>query len=108
MNGEASTISERKHEARAASSHTAARARTVTSGDDNSTTGSSVIAPIVPERDDLDLRGDRGERRQHQRRHECDQQRRRRSGVRGHTVSAIAAAGSAASASDASATGAAI
>ena len=72
MNGAASTITTGKAIAARAAS-VAARRATVTRGEDNSTTGSSVMAHIAHSDTMSTLKQHRGERRQQQRRQEGDQ-----------------------------------
>src|SRR5688572_16704738 len=89
MNGAASTIRTGNTIA-AASSHTAARRGTVTSGDDNSITGSSVIADIA-QSDTMSTLKARAASAGSTSGATNAIQAKRRPGVRGHTVSAIAA-----------------
>src|SRR6185503_17548694 len=89
MNGAASTIRTGNTIA-AASRHTAARRGTVTSGDDNSITGSSVIADIA-QSDTMSTLNAMAASAGSTSDATNAIHTKRRSGVRGHRVSAIAA-----------------
>src|SRR5947209_2848698 len=89
MSGDASTIRSGNTMA-AASSHTAARRGTTISGDDNSTTGSSVIADIAQSETISTLAGSATKAGSTSGAMNAISAR-CRSGVRGHTVSASAA-----------------
>src|SRR5436190_14780239 len=89
MNGDARTIRIGNTIA-ATSSHTAARRGTVSSGDDNSTTGSKVIADIA-QSETISTFASIAAKAGKIRGATNAMSAKRRSGVRGHTVSATAA-----------------